>query len=305
MGQNRTERSGFVPSVRGEWTHRARGRDVGPYDVRRRFVRWGAGSVTRVVPNQWRSMHMLPRAITNDVAASSAREPWICTGSRSAPAVTRSDSTASSTKRSARRFSADHGAPSITARWRSGCRPGATRSRWHRSRNAVSTERGVVAVGPVGTRWAGRFRIFRYEVRRWRDGVIPDLHHAIGGPVRLTDDAAVAEHILESLPLVPVLTWGRDEAGVGEMWSCNSIIAWVLSRAAVDTARDRTPASGTSTRLGCGNRTRDQDPHDVNGTRRPARDCRRLTAAQSSSAGGAASTTRRRAIPASLACCRS
>jgi hypothetical protein len=27
--------------------------------------------------------------------------------------------------------------------------------------------RGVVAEGPVGTRWAGRFRIFRYEIRRW------------------------------------------------------------------------------------------------------------------------------------------
>jgi hypothetical protein len=26
-------------------------------------------------------------------------------------------------------------------------------------------ERGVVAEGPVGTRWAGRFRLFRYEIR--------------------------------------------------------------------------------------------------------------------------------------------
>ena len=33
--------------------------------------------------------------------------------------------------------------------------------------------RGVVAEGPVGTRWAGRFRIFRYEIRRWRDGTDP------------------------------------------------------------------------------------------------------------------------------------
>jgi len=35
--------------------------------------------------------------------------------------------------------------------------------------------RGVVAEGPVGTRLAGRLRIFRYEVRCWRDGVIPDV----------------------------------------------------------------------------------------------------------------------------------
>src|SRR5213078_4780043 len=34
-------------------------------------------------------------------------------------------------------------------------------------------ERGVVAAGAVGSRWAGHLRIFRYELRRWRDGVIP------------------------------------------------------------------------------------------------------------------------------------
>jgi hypothetical protein len=34
--------------------------------------------------------------------------------------------------------------------------------------------RGAVAEGAVGTRWAGRLRVFRYEIRRWRDGVIPD-----------------------------------------------------------------------------------------------------------------------------------
>jgi hypothetical protein len=39
--------------------------------------------------------------------------------------------------------------------------------------------RGVVAEGPVGTKWAGRFRLFRYEIRRWREGVIPDAREAI------------------------------------------------------------------------------------------------------------------------------
>jgi hypothetical protein len=34
--------------------------------------------------------------------------------------------------------------------------------------------RGVVAEGPVGMQWLGRFRVFRYENRRWRDGQIPD-----------------------------------------------------------------------------------------------------------------------------------
>ena len=110
--------------------------------------------------------------------------------------------------------------------------------------NRRGWERGVVVEGAVGARWAGRLRIFRYEVRRWRDGVIPDLSYAIGGPIPLTDDAAVAEHILELLPCVPPLTWGRDESAAGEMWSCNSIISWVLTRAGVDTDAISLPPRG-------------------------------------------------------------
>ena len=34
-------------------------------------------------------------------------------------------------------------------------------------------ERGVVANGPIGASWAGRFRLFRYEVHRWDGGLIP------------------------------------------------------------------------------------------------------------------------------------
>src|SRR5260370_24615063 len=51
-------------------------------------------------------------------------------------------------------------------------------------------EPGVVAEGPVGARWAGRFRIFRYEMRRWRDGVVPDIGEAVDTPRLLSDDAA-------------------------------------------------------------------------------------------------------------------
>jgi hypothetical protein len=46
-------------------------------------------------------------------------------------------------------------------------------------RDARGEQRGVVAEGPVGTRWAGRFRIFRYEIRLWRDGHIPDIDEAV------------------------------------------------------------------------------------------------------------------------------
>jgi len=47
---------------------------------------------------------------------------------------------------------------------------------------------GVVAEGAVGSRWAGRFRIFRYEIRLWRGGHIPDVAEAVDSPRRLTHD---------------------------------------------------------------------------------------------------------------------
>ena len=49
-------------------------------------------------------------------------------------------------------------------------------------RDLSGNQRGVVAEGPVGSRWAGRFRIFRYEIRLWRDGNIPDVAEAVDSP---------------------------------------------------------------------------------------------------------------------------
>jgi hypothetical protein len=95
--------------------------------------------------------------------------------------------------------------------------------------------RGVVTEGPVGLHMAGRLRLFRYEVRCWRDGTIPDLGFAVASPIRVTDDAVVAQRVLDLLAAVPTHTWGRDELGVGDMWSCNSIISWALTTADIDT----------------------------------------------------------------------
>jgi hypothetical protein len=95
--------------------------------------------------------------------------------------------------------------------------------------------RGVVAEGPVGVRVAARLRLFRYEVRCGRDGVVPDLAYAVAGPVRLSDDQATARRVLDVLPAVPTATWGRDELRAGDMWSSNSIVSWVLTVAGVDT----------------------------------------------------------------------
>ena len=110
--------------------------------------------------------------------------------------------------------------------------------------DARGWERGVVAEGPVGVKLAGRLRIFRYEVRRWKDGVIPDLRYAVSPPAHLTDDTAAVERVFGLLPLVPTLTWGRDELRAGEMWSCNSIISWSLTRAGLDPGLILLPAGG-------------------------------------------------------------
>ncbi len=105
-------------------------------------------------------------------------------------------------------------------------------------------ERGVVAEGPVGARWAGRFRIFRYEMRRWRDGVIPDIGEAVDSPRRLSDDLADARRLLELVPQIPILVWGRDELRTGEMWNSNSIIAWLIARTGLDVDSIKPPPGG-------------------------------------------------------------
>jgi hypothetical protein len=83
----------------------------------------------------------------------------------------------------------------------------------------MNEERGVVAEGPVGIRAAGRYRLFRYEVRRWRDGIIPDAAEAVESPQRLSDDTEQARRLLDLVPTMPTPVWGRDELHTGEMWN--------------------------------------------------------------------------------------
>jgi hypothetical protein len=105
-------------------------------------------------------------------------------------------------------------------------------------------ERGVVAEGAVGSRWAGRLRIFRYELRRWRDGVIPDAAEAVESPRRLSDDPGRARRLLALVSYVPTPVWGRDELHAGEMWNSNSIIAWLVARAGLDAEAIQPPTGG-------------------------------------------------------------
>jgi hypothetical protein len=102
--------------------------------------------------------------------------------------------------------------------------------------------RGVAAQGPVGfPRWGSR-RAFRYEVRRWRDGVV------VNGPLaaeirRLPTDAYRARRLLALVPELPTPTWGRDELGTGDMWNSNSVVSWLLAASGHD-AEVPPPAGG-------------------------------------------------------------
>jgi hypothetical protein len=104
-------------------------------------------------------------------------------------------------------------------------------------------ERGVVCEGPVGFRWLGRSRWFRYEVRRWRDGIIPDASFAVNAR-HVDSDETRASCLLDLVPDVPRAAWGRDELGTGEMWNSNSLISWLLERSGHDTDAIAPPAGG-------------------------------------------------------------
>ena len=112
--------------------------------------------------------------------------------------------------------------------------------------------RGVVGEGPVGSRWARHLRIFRYENRRWRDGLIPDIDEAVDSPQRLTDDPVLARRVVDLVPCAPMLVWGRDELGTGEMWNSNSLISWLISRSGIDVDALHPPAGGRAPGWGGG-----------------------------------------------------
>jgi hypothetical protein len=104
--------------------------------------------------------------------------------------------------------------------------------------------RGVVSEGPVGCPSWGRSRLFRYEIRCWRDGTIPDAAAAVESPRRLSTDRATARTVLELVPTFPALTWGRDELRTGEMWNSNSLTSWLLARSGHHTDAIRPPVGG-------------------------------------------------------------
>jgi hypothetical protein len=105
-------------------------------------------------------------------------------------------------------------------------------------------DRGVVAEGAVGARAAGRFKLFRYEIRCWRNGVLPDIGEAVESPQRLAEDVATAERVLRVIRTVPSPVWGRDELQTGEMWNSNSVTSWLIIRSGMEIDAVRLPPRG-------------------------------------------------------------
>lgn len=110
--------------------------------------------------------------------------------------------------------------------------------------NLRDPDRGVVCEGAVASPRLGRLRAFRYEIRCWPSGHLPDAAEAVESPVRVSAVSAEAADLLEVLREVPTLTWGRDEARTGEMWNSNSMISWALARSVRDLAGTGPPRHG-------------------------------------------------------------
>ena len=93
-----------------------------------------------------------------------------------------------------------------------------------------AADRGVVSEGAVGLPWLVHSRLFRYEIRCWPNGTIPDIAEAVASPQHLNTDNDRTRRLLDLIPAFPAVTWGRDELHAGEMWNSNSLVAWLLAR---------------------------------------------------------------------------
>lgn len=98
--------------------------------------------------------------------------------------------------------------------------------------------------GPVGLRPLGRFRRFRYQLRRLRADALPDEEYAVASPVRLSTDPEIARQVLALGPSIPPHTWGLRAPGTSEMWTSGSAISWLLLRAGIELDGVRPPPGG-------------------------------------------------------------
>ncbi len=80
--------------------------------------------------------------------------------------------------------------------------------------------------------------MFRYEVRCWHSGRIPDVGEAVDSPRRLSGGREVAQRVLGLAPAVPTPVWGRDELWTGDTWNSNSVVSSLITRSGLDPSRD-------------------------------------------------------------------
>ena len=102
----------------------------------------------------------------------------------------------------------------------------------------------ALMTGPVGARPAGRFKLFRYELRLVPGAALPDETWAVGEPIRLADERTTVERIVEFASMVPAYTWGRRVKGTAEMWTSDSVVSWLLAKAGLEPRDARAPADG-------------------------------------------------------------
>jgi len=129
--------------------------------------------------------------------------------------------------------------------------------------------RGVVVEAPVFARQMSFTRVFRYEVRCWRDGILPDSDDAIGGAQLLSDDLDLGRRLLRIADTVPALIWGRDQSAVGDMWNSNSVISWLLTRSGLPIETFQPPAGGRAPGWEAGIVVALRQQHDARQRREP------------------------------------
>jgi hypothetical protein len=70
------------------------------------------------------------------------------------------------------------------------------------------------------------------------------VSEAVTSPQRLSSDVVRAQRVLELVPAFPTVTWGRDEPDTGDMWTSNSLTAWLLALGGHETDLVEPPVLG-------------------------------------------------------------
>lgn len=87
--------------------------------------------------------------------------------------------------------------------------------------------------GAVGSPFAARLRIFRYQLIVRDADALPDEQWAVGHPLRLSTEPATIQRVMDLAHTVPSHTWGRRVGRTTEMWTSNSAVAWLLLEAGI------------------------------------------------------------------------